>query len=818
MPRAMASTSHSETDLLRAHGAWIHALARRLVAVEHRAEDLAQETWLAALRHRGSPARALRPWLAGILSNLTRRDWRARARRERREQLAARESGRTSAGDTVEAAALGRDLADLVLGLREPLRTTILLRYYEDLPPREIALRMDVPVRTVNSRLARGLERLRSSLRRRDGSRAAWMPLGVAWMNAKQVVAIAAAIAVTVGALAWWRWPGPEPRKADAPAIASGSPLEEAPPGSTALTPPNPGTATDRSALPAPEADPEVAVAAAALRKIRGRVLDPDAIPLAGIEVMFHGGSSDPPPRAVSGIGGVFELEIQPTDGTVRVTDPRLVNVSVGVVRTGREVEPLVVVAPGHDLAGRVVDSSGAPLLGARVTLDPPPGFMRRFDVVLDSTLRFEAGSTTDASGSFALPGVPDLAGSRVVARLDGFADGSVEAPPGNDAGLRIEMSRSAAEADVLEGRVVDEERRPVPGARVSLGQRTAVTDSAGEFRLETVDAPDAAELVAVHPGHLPGRFTAERDAASGVPVWPASLVLRLGSKPLSLAGRVVDGEGQPRPGVRIWIDDPTRFGILGKDDVATVESILAADVASGDDFWRWCTTDGDGRFEWGGLLDRSYRLGMIDPHTIETARFGPFAAGERDLTIRFERAPARRIAGRVVTSRGDPVPGASLNLMARTFGGISTSLDTGIQVSDGEGRYAFEGVAGNELVVWVQGDDIVPTMLGVPSPGGDQEFDITVSVRCHLKVHLVGDASEADGLRVLDADGSELDLHEIAPGGVLREKRASLVDGRSAALGVVDSARTLSLLKGGGEVRRLEIWLAPGRLNVIEP
>jgi len=80
-----------------------------------------------------------------------------------------------------------------------------------------------------------------------------------------------------------------------------------------------------------------------------------------------------------------------------------------------------------------------------------------------------------------------------------------------------------------------------------------------------------------------------------------------------------------------------------------------------------------------------------------------------------------------------------------------------------------------------------------------------------------VQDASSADEFRVLDADDRELDILEIAPGGVLTRKRASLVDGRSAALGVVDRAWTLSLLKHGAEVRRLELHLVPGGLNVIE-
>jgi RNA polymerase sigma-70 factor (ECF subfamily) len=813
----VSSPPHSETDLLLAHGAWIRALARRLVADEHHAEDLAQETWLAALRRRGNPVRAFRPYLAGVLSNLTRQTLRSRARREDTERGAARDVEIPSAAATVEAAALGRDLAGRVLELDEPFRTAILLRYYEDLPPRAIARRTGVPVRTVNSRIARGLERLRTRLRR-DRTLAVILlarRAGVAWMNAKQLAAIGVAIAVAAGVLVWMRPPVPDPVAAGTRADLPSTPLEKESPLAAATSAAEGARAP--AAPPAPRDERAGSPAPAALRKLRGRVLDVEAVPRAGVEVAFRGGASNVAPRAVSGVGGRFELDVPPADGIVTATDPRLVNVCVGIVRVGREVEPLVVVAPGHDLAGRVVDASGAPLVGAEVSLDPPDGFMRRFDAVLDSTRRFEARATTDASGAFALPGVPELALSRVSARLDGFATAGVDAPPGNDAHLLIQLAPIAAEGGTLEGTVLDESDRAVAGARVSLGQLTAVTDSSGAFRLSTAGAEDAVELVAIHPGHLPGRARAERDPASGKPAWPRVLVLRLGGEPFKLTGRVVDGEGVPRVRLRVWIEDPTRFGILGVDDVATVESMLFEGVGGGDDFWRWCETDADGRFALGGLLDREYRIGMIDEHTLETARVGPYPGGARDVEIVFTRTPVRKLAGRVLSSRGNAVAGATVSLMAHTFGGVSTAIDDGRRVSDADGKYAFEKVGGSELELWVQGDDIVPQLVHVPASSGDQAFDVTVEVRCHFKVVLTQDAKLADGFRVLDAEGGILDLLEIAPGGVLTGKQGSLIEGRSPALGVVDRASTLVLLQGGAEVRRISIRLVPGTLNRIE-
>jgi hypothetical protein len=61
-----------------------------------------------------------------------------------------------------------------VLALEEPYRETVLLRYFENLPPRAIARRLAVPVETVRTRLKRALETLRARLDRDYGARGAW--------------------------------------------------------------------------------------------------------------------------------------------------------------------------------------------------------------------------------------------------------------------------------------------------------------------------------------------------------------------------------------------------------------------------------------------------------------------------------------------------------------------------------------------------------------------------------------------------------------------------------------------------------------------
>ena len=65
---------------------------------------------------------------------------------------------------------LERTLRRLVAGLPLKSRAIVVLRYQEDLEPREIARILGLPVNTVKSRLQRALTALRTALRHREGS------------------------------------------------------------------------------------------------------------------------------------------------------------------------------------------------------------------------------------------------------------------------------------------------------------------------------------------------------------------------------------------------------------------------------------------------------------------------------------------------------------------------------------------------------------------------------------------------------------------------------------------------------------------------
>lgn len=64
-------------------------------------------------------------------------------------------------------------LADLVLSLREPYRSILILRFFTNLSAEEIAVRQRLQLSTVENRIRHGLEDLRKGLDREFG-RAGW--------------------------------------------------------------------------------------------------------------------------------------------------------------------------------------------------------------------------------------------------------------------------------------------------------------------------------------------------------------------------------------------------------------------------------------------------------------------------------------------------------------------------------------------------------------------------------------------------------------------------------------------------------------------
>jgi RNA polymerase sigma factor (sigma-70 family) len=151
-------------ESLLAQTEWMRRLARSLVRDDAQADDLVQDAMAAALRSPPRDPLALPAWLATSIKNGARQLWRGEGRRAVREEAASRPEPQPSAAEVVARAEEHGLVVRAVLALEEPYRTTLLLRFYDDLPPREVAKRTDVPVETARARVRRGVDQLRSKL------------------------------------------------------------------------------------------------------------------------------------------------------------------------------------------------------------------------------------------------------------------------------------------------------------------------------------------------------------------------------------------------------------------------------------------------------------------------------------------------------------------------------------------------------------------------------------------------------------------------------------------------------------------------------
>ena len=173
----MADGNHA--DRLLADATWLSRVAQSLVADPATGEDLAQETWLAALH--GGPDGGDSPGRGWLRTTLRSRLWNRRRQEDCRRSIesdGARSERVASAAELVERAELQERLATALIELSEPVRTTALLRFLDGLSTNEIGARTGAPADTVRNRLRRAAEILRTKLC--EGDQSALVPLAPA--------------------------------------------------------------------------------------------------------------------------------------------------------------------------------------------------------------------------------------------------------------------------------------------------------------------------------------------------------------------------------------------------------------------------------------------------------------------------------------------------------------------------------------------------------------------------------------------------------------------------------------------------------------
>lgn len=823
MDRVTTLDGPTPTDALLEQLPRLRRLARGLVRDAADADDLLQSTVTVALRDPPRLRAAWRSWLARVMTNLARQQARARGRRESRERVAAPHEALDSVDALVERHDIRLRLMQAVRGLDEPYREAILLRFFEDLPPRAIATRLGVPVKTVDSRLARGLAKLRERLDlEHDGDRRSWLlallplaraapaPLTFAGVLAMKAVPISVGVATLVCA-SWLLLRDEGARPVDAPTaparVESGQQSATAPaeaPQDVARTTTQPVATTTERAVDTPT--------------LSGRVLGVDGEPIG--EVRLAAAPSEGTGRGTelqSDAAGRFVLPWLDVAQDVACVDPRYSTVlEAAVQRAAPDVEPfdvVVIVAAVTRVEGTAVDANGEPVAGARIDWAPPPTLRARFPFDLSGNRARTLHATTDANGRFVFESAPAVVDSTCAATKSGYVGATAVLSTFPCSDLRLTLTRPNAQTP-LRGIVYDPAGAPVPGALLALGSLPARAGDDGRFTIEYPSAEPPDRLFAVAKGLR--ALTLERPGAD----WPAFVELRFEEAAPAIAGIVFGPTGEPQPGARVWIDRPTVFGQSNGN--FWIAELVTSDSTS---MQHGTTADEHGRFRIEGLVDREYGLCAMIPELAWQIDAGRAHAGDERVEIRF---PANGIHatvhGRVVDTRGAAVAGVTVRVSAMLLAAedpvssqrFYNSATGSTATTSEDGRFVLRDVPiGAELDV--RGPDIeldpkwtVPDVITDP-------ITLRVGRVCKFRVELSAIPLGATAIALRDAQDREVPMTRWSPATIEVLQRVPLADGKSEQLTAPDHAVALVVLDAQHhELLRTPITLDPNELTIV--
>lgn len=639
-------------------------MARRHAARPDLAEDLAQEALLVALSSAPPVRSSVERWLAGVVARLSARGLRSERRRARRERATARPERLPSAADVAAGIEQRRRLLAAFERLSEPYRTVLYLRYFEALPPRDVALRLDRPVETVRSQVRRGLERLRAELvgDRRSGLAAIFLgPLAQVrrspyaasslFLRGLLMKKFGTALAlVLVTTLAVWlttsKTESP-PRHPESASIPSDPARER----------------TNQQRTPREVRSVAVAPHVAGAR-LRGVVRDADTgEPLAGVSVVLAGGGAvrmtttghDGEYRFEELLGAEYLLGVAsdshylPAQERHRLelaqaTSPHRAPIAppgltISLKPTSDERRDLLLTR-GFTLSGIVLDANDRPVEGAVVTTRRATLRSRVPVRGLPDELR-PPRTRSGADGRFTLGGiVPDV-------RFVAYAthEGRVGVPSRS---LRLLAGRPSPEVELrmvsapsLAGRVMVGER-PAAHATVSVevadrelaaGVADMTADADGHFRFDALPPGRPVTLTATLPGHARSRSRLE---ALTVGERRDGVLLHI-EPGVEVSGVLVDDDGAP------VADHPLSLG-------TTRRGGPSIDVRTGS----------DGRFRFAGAPAEEVSVSTIHTGGVRETLTAPFEAPRTDLEVRLHgRVDQLEVA--VVDADGRLVPRAEL-------------------------------------------------------------------------------------------------------------------------------------------------------------
>lgn len=350
-------------------------------------------------------------------------------------------------------------------------------------------------------------------------------------------------------------------------------------------------------------------------------------------------------------------------------------------------------------LRGKVVDTEGKPIEGARVIAKSPSlGFFSSFSMPSPS-YPFPGPAreaTTNADGEFMIRYLP--ATSKEDANKGNTYEVSIkldtgELPRGKayeEADNIIQMNRSHLEPDEdrdgkIRGRVSDEKTElPIEKFKVVLRHTAGMrefTSKNGEFILERLYANSNVQFFVYAEGYAP--FVAQPTALAG----RGAFVECPMKKRASLKGIVVDPNGKPIAGAEVVL------GFMENKNQSSSfywgEFNRLVDGYMGLNFVQRVTTKDDGRFEF-AMVDQQPVLAVIAPGFARQVRFlepSDLPLDQKDLKLELQSESS--ISG-VVILNGKPLPNADLRLALQS----NWNLDFGPFKADELGRFTIPNLA----------------------------------------------------------------------------------------------------------------------------
>ncbi len=733
-------------ELLAKHDGWLRALVLRLVD-DGQADDVMQEVWGQAMGAELHDQKALPAWLAKVARRIAGKSIRSKQRRRNHEQVASQSASilALDPADLVARVEGRQQVARTVLELAEPFRTVVLLRYFEDQTPEQIAQKLNIPGATVRTRLHRAHEHLRKRFESERGKE--WRgqlaglvaPLGalggspqprppIATAHPKALLllvppAVAALVWVTMQAIAPTQPPVTGPNSAGdvAQMVTSGPVLND-----VVTTNLRDSVTADERSTGAPTAQTTV--------RIAGQVLDYAGVPLPDLEIIFAKGwpkdagpdAADCQPLGQCDREGRFDVQVPREQGTLRVSHKFATLRSWSV--SGKEApagidDALVVATRFVQLTGVVVDQDGKPAPEQIVTADYQDTVGLPVAASGTHLERYRIKVATDAVGNFQMSNVPAFPfGTLAVGQVR--SEESVISIPTQDRhdlhlvlGTKNSKSqkRSKTKKDAptlvrfaIAGTVVTLGGEPIRGAsaRVVNAQADAQTEEDGKFKLSFLALTGSpVSMWVAAKGYEPMQLEVllfEDDH----PTLVTARLARLSDDTRAMAGKIVNEHNDPVSGLIVTLADATPLD-HGRFVPRFVERPSTHRLGAHD------TTDSDGKFRIPGVLDRAYHLRIIDEATGFAQTHGPFDA-RQESTIQITQPRVRpELRVRVGNILGEDIEGAEVELEV-----VLLSTETQSEYSSrtitsnvGEARKAITDLAGNCRFLDAPGGDLLITI-----------------------------------------------------------------------------------------------------------